>query len=129
MENKLSIICISPTREKLQMAAMVASVAVAGGTKVVVFFSMNAILHFVSKRNIEVPVEGEFGALLTREGVPEFKDLFQMAVELGDAELLPCSMALDLMEIKAEDLDPGFSESTGLTKFLNDAENGQLLSF
>lgn len=129
MTNKLSIICISPMREKLQMAAMVASVAAASGTKVAVFFSMNAILHFVSGRKIEVPTEGEFGTLLTLEGVPEFKNLFQMAAELGDAELLPCSMALDLMNIKETDLDSGFSSSTGLTKFLSDAENGQLLSF
>jgi peroxiredoxin family protein len=129
MENKLSIVCVSAAREKLQMTAMVASVAAASGSKVRVFFSMNSILHFVSGSNIEVPAEGEFASLLTTEGVPEFKNLFQMAVELGDVELLPCSMALELANIKDKDLDLDFAPATGLTKFLSDAEGGQLLSF
>ena len=41
MTNKLSIVCVSGTLEKLQMASMVASVAAASGDEVTVFFSMN----------------------------------------------------------------------------------------
>jgi peroxiredoxin family protein len=47
MARKLHIVCVSGTREKLQMASMIASVAAATGDEVSVFFSMNAcqVLH------------------------------------------------------------------------------------
>lgn len=126
---KLHIVCVSGTREKLQMAAMMASVAAATGGEVSVFFSMNAVKYFVKGNTDEAPAEGEFGALLANKGVPPFRQLFQHAAELGDASLLPCSMALDLLKVEKEDLDPSFGPPTGLTKFLSDAEGAQLLTF
>jgi len=110
------------------MAAMIASVAAATGDEVSVFFSMNAVRYFVKGNNDEAPAEGEFGALMGK-GVPPFRQLFQHAADLGDASLLPCSMALDLLKIEKDDLDPSFGPPTGLTKFLSDAEGAQLLSF
>ncbi|MBI3433233.1 MAG: DsrE/DsrF/DrsH-like family protein [Hydrogenophilales bacterium] len=129
MSQKINIICVTGTREKLQMAAMFASVAAATGDEVSVFLSMNALSYFVKGHIGEAPVEGEMGALMAQKGVPPFKQLFQQAVELGDAQLLPCSMALDLMKITHEDLDPGLGPATGLTRFLSDAEGGQMLTF
>lgn len=129
MSNKISIICVSGAREKLQMAAMIASVAAATGGHVSVLFSMNALPHFVKSRAVDVPLEGEFGELLQRDGVPPFKQLFHQAAELGDALLLPCSMALDILKLTKDDLDPALGSPTGLTRFLLDAEGGQLLSF
>lgn len=130
MSQDFHIVCISGTREKLQMAAMFASVAAATGEQVSVFFSMNALPYFVKDNAVEAPVEGEFGALMEQEpGVPPFKQLFKQAAELGDAKLLPCSMALDLLKISEEALDPELGPATGLTRFLNDAEGGQLLTF
>ncbi|MHB1586301.1 MAG: DsrE/DsrF/DrsH-like family protein [Acidiferrobacteraceae bacterium] len=129
MTQRLNIVCVSGTREKLQMAAMIASVAAAMGDTVSVFLSMNALLYFVKGRNLEAPAEGELGALMRQEGVPPFKKLFQQAAELGDAKLLPCSMALDLMKLTRAELDPELGSPTGLTRFLGDAEGGQLLTF
>lgn len=127
--SQINIVCVSGTREKLQMAAMFASVAAATGGEVTVFLSMNALPFFVKGRNEEAPVKGELGTLLGQQGVPPFKQLFQQAVELGDAKLLPCSMAMDLMKITRDDLDGEVGPPTGLTRFLSDAEGGQLLSF
>ena len=110
------------------MASMIASVAAATGDEVSVFFSMNAVKYFIKGNTDEAPVEGEFGLLLGK-GVPPFRQLFQHAAELGDASLLPCSMALDLLKISHDDLDPSFGPPTGLNKFLSDAEGAQLLSF
>ncbi|GMR08563.1 MAG: hypothetical protein BMS9Abin26_1568 [Gammaproteobacteria bacterium] len=129
MSSQIDIICISGTHEKLQMAAMIASVAAATGDEVTVFFSMNALTYFIKGHPEEVPTEGEFGTLLAKKGVPPFKQLFQHAAELGDAKLLPCSMAMDLLEITEDELDLEFGPPTGLTKFLSDAEGGQLLTF
>ncbi len=128
--NKISIICLSGEHEKLQMAAMVASVGAASGDDVTVFFSMNAMKYFVKGNEDAAPAEGEFGtSVLGREGVPPFRELFQQAAELGDAALLPCSMAMDLLELKDGDLMGEFGPSTGLTKFLSDAEGSQILTF
>jgi peroxiredoxin family protein len=130
MSQDIHIICVSGTREKLQMAAMVASVAAASGTQVSVFFSMNALTYFVNGSTADAPTEGDFGQLMaSNKGVPPFRQLFTMAAELGDAKLLPCSMALDLMEVEEDGLDPAFGPPTGLTRFLTDAEGGQLLTF
>lgn len=130
MAQHISLICTSGNREKLQMAAMIASVAAAGGDRVSVFLSMNALRHFVNGHAEEPPSEGEFGELMARNpGVPPFKQLFKMAAELGDARLLPCSMALDLMELAPEALEPELGPPTGLTLFLNEAAGGQLLTF
>jgi len=129
MSQKISIVCVSGTREKLQMAAMIASVAAATGDEVLVFLSMNALPYFVKGHDTDAPAEGELGALMAQKGVPPFKQLFQQAAELGDAQLLPCSMALDLMKITKDDLDPEVGPPTGLTRFLSEAEGGQLLTF
>jgi len=129
MSRKIHIVCVTGTREKLQMAAMIASVAAASGDEVSVFFSMNAMQYFVKGSSAEPPSEGEFGALLQTKGVPPFRQLFQMAAELGSATLLPCSMALDLLKVTGDDLDPALGPPTGLTRFLSDAEGAQLLTF
>jgi len=129
MSQKINIVCVSGTREKLQMAAMIASVAAATGDEVSVFLSMNALPFFVKGHEGEAPVEGQLGTLMAHKGVPPFKQLFKHAVELGDAKLLPCSMALDLMKITKNELDPEVGPPTGLTRFLSDAEGGQLLTF
>ena len=129
MSRKIDIVCVSGTREKLQMAAMIASVAAATGDTVSVFFSMNALTYFIKGHTADAPSEGEFGKLMGQHGVPSFKQLFKQAAELGDAKLLPCSMALDLLKITKNALDPEFGPPTGLTRFLSDAEGGQLLTF
>lgn len=129
MSREIHIVCVSGTREKLQMAAMIASVAAACGDAVTVFFSMNALTYFIKGHDEDAPVEGEFGTLMENKGVPPFRQLFKQAAELGDAKLLPCSMAIDLLKIAENDLDPDFGPPTGLTRFLSDSEGGQLLTF
>lgn len=129
MSQKLSIVCVTGTREKLQMAAMIASVAAATGTEVCVFLSMNALSYFIKGNSDVAPAEGEMGTLMAQKGVPPFKQLFQQAAELGDAKILPCSMALDLLKVGKDDLDPELGPPTGLTRFLSDAEGGQMLTF
>ncbi|MBK5938769.1 hypothetical protein CCR96_05785 [Halochromatium roseum] len=112
------------------MAAMIASVAAASGDEVMVFISMNALRYFVKGQNNEAPAEGEFGALIEKNhGVPPFKQLFAFAVDMGGAKLLPCSMALDLMGLKGDDLDPELGPPTGLTSFLGDTADSQVFTF
>lgn len=127
--DKLSVMCVSGTREKLQMAGMVASVAAAGGTDVMVFLSMNALPYFLSQAPAEPPVEGRFGELMEQKNVPPFKQLFEYAKELGGARVFPCSMAMDVLEVDEGDLDELLEAPLGLTRFLSDAADGQTLVF
>lgn len=129
MTQRINIICVSGTHEKLQMAAMIASVAAATGVEVSVFFSMNAIPYFIKGDDSSAPSEGNFGDLMSKQGVPPFKQLFKQAADLGEAKLLPCSMAVDLLKLSDGDLEPEFSQPMGLTRFLSDAEGSQLLTF
>ena len=126
--NKISIVVVSGSLERLHMAAMVASVGAVSGNEVTVFLSMNALAQF--KRGAAAPAaEGAFGKLLVDKKAPGFKQLFQNAADLGDAKIHPCSMAIDVLGVKEEDLEPWLGEPLGLTKFLADAEGAQTWTF
>lgn len=127
--NKICVIVVSGTLERLQMAAMVASVAAVSGQEVLVFLSMNALPHFVKGKSLKAPHEGEMGALMASKKVPDFKTLFEQAVALGDAKIFPCSMAMDVLTVEQPDLEEYLGEATGLTKFLDDARDGQVWTF
>jgi len=126
---KMSIMVVSGSLERLQMAAMVASVSAVSGHSVNVFISMNALQYFVKGFEGFPEAEGQFGNIMANKNVPHFKKLFENAVELGDATISPCSMAMDVLEIQTQDLEPFLSEPLGLTKFLSDAAESQIWSF
>jgi len=128
MSNRISVVVVSGSREKLQMAAMIASVGAVGGSDVRVFLSMNALPYFVKGASKQAPAEGEVGRLLDQKKAPPFADLFEQAAELGDAKIFPCSMAMDVLGLEEGDLEPYVGEAMGLTKFLDDAAAGQVWS-
>jgi peroxiredoxin family protein len=126
--NRISIVVVSGSLERLQMAAMMASVGAVSGNEVTVFLSMNALAHF--RRGAAVPAaEGAFGKLLVEKKAPGFRQLFQQAVELGEAKIHPCSMALDVLDVKEGELEPWLGEPLGLTRFLADAGAAQTWTF
>ena len=127
--NKISIIVVSGAHERLQMAAMLASVGAVSGHQVSVFLSMNAVQYFVKGDATSAPSEGPFGKLMAAKNVPAFRTLFEQAVELGDAKVHPCSMALDVMGVEPAVLEPYLGEPLALTKFLDDAQDAQVWTF
>ena len=129
MSDRISIMVISGKREQLQMASMVASVGAVSGNEVTVFLSMNAVEYFRKGDDTKAPADGPIGTLMEEKNAPEFRELFQQAVELGDAKIYPCSMAVDILGLKQEDLEEFVSEPLGLTKFLSGADEGQVWSF
>jgi peroxiredoxin family protein len=129
MSNRISIMVISGSIERLQMAAMVASVGAVSGNEVTVFLSMNALPYFRKGTSAPAPAEGEMGKLLVEKKAPPFKQLFENAVELGDAKIFPCSMAMDVFGYDQKDVEPYLGGPLGLTKFLDDAREGQIWSF
>jgi peroxiredoxin family protein len=127
--SKICVVVVSGSLERLQMAAMVASVGAVSGQEVMVFLSMNALPYFVKGNTSKAPHEGDMGRLMAGKKVPEFKTLFEQAVELGDARIFPCSMAMDVLGIEQEGLESYLGKATGLTKFLHDAQDGQVWTF
>jgi peroxiredoxin family protein len=127
--SKIWVVVVSGNLERLQMAAMVTSVAAVSGHETLVFVSMNALPYFIKDSSERAPVEGEMGRLILEKNVPEFKMLFEQSVELGDAKIYPCSMAMDVLGIEQGDLETYLGEATGLTKFLDDAKDSQVWTF
>jgi peroxiredoxin family protein len=128
--NPLFVLLCSGEHEKLQMAAMIASVAAVSDRPVQVFVSMNAILAFGKDTPADKRYQGgDFSKLLKEKHAPDVLKLFQQGKELGDLKMWACSMALDIrgweMGHLVEDL---FDGPLGLTKFLSDAENGQFIT-
>jgi peroxiredoxin family protein len=128
--NPLFILLCSDQHERLQMAAMIASVAAVSDRPVQVFVSMNAILTFAKDTPADKRYQGgAYSRLLKEKHAPDALTLFQQGKELGDLKLWACSMALDLQGWETGHLVDGlFDGALGLTKFLSDAENGQFIT-
>ncbi len=125
----IGIIVVSGTRERLQMAAMTAAVGAVSGSAVIVFLSMNSLGYFRRGNSDEAPPEGPFGELLSRKKAPGFRALFEQAVELGGARIHPCSMAMDVLGLERDALEPYLGEPLGLTRFLDDTGDAQVWTF
>jgi peroxiredoxin family protein len=126
----LFILLCSGEHEKIQMAAMMASVAAVSERPVEVFVSMNAMYGFAREsKNGQRYRGGEFSKLLVSRNAPDALTLFQQGKELGDLKMWACSMALDVLDWDMEHLSPDlFDGPLGLTKFLSDAESGQFVT-
>src|SRR5690348_6020019 len=98
MDRPIAIVAMSGTRERLQMAGMLAALGVATGTPVRVFVAMNALPCFRVGTRCSPQLEGPIGAALDA-ATPPFERLFADAVELGDAKMFPCSLAMELARV------------------------------
>jgi len=130
MADPLYILLCSGDHEKLQMAAMMASVGAVSERPVEVFVSMNAILAFAKDAPDDKRYKGgNYSKLLKEKHAPDAINLFRQGKELGDLKMWACSMALDLQGWETDQLVGDlFDGPLGLTKFLSDAENGQFVT-
>jgi peroxiredoxin family protein len=112
------------------MAAMMASVGAVSERPVELFVSMNAILAFGRDGPTDVRESaGPFSRMFKEKRAPDAFTLLRQGKELGELKLWACSMALDLLGWEMERLpEKLFDGSLGLTKFLSDAETGQLVT-
>jgi peroxiredoxin family protein len=130
MADPLYILLCSGDHEKLQMAAMMASVGAVSERPVEVFVSMDAILAFAKDTPDDKRYHGgAFSKLLKEKRAPDAITLFRQGKELGDLKMWACSMALDVKGWETDRLvEDLFDGSLGLTKFLSDAESGQFVT-
>jgi len=127
----LFILLCSEDHEKIQMAAMIAAVAAVSERPVGVLVSMGAIYAFAKDIDDDKRYKGgAFSELIRAKNAPDAIELFGQGKELGEMTIHACSMAIDLLGWKEDDLvDDLFDGVAGLTKFLSDAESGQLVTF
>jgi peroxiredoxin family protein len=126
----LYIVLCSGEHEKIQMAAMMASIGAVSDRPVHVFVSMNALFAFERQASPEERYKGgAFSELLKEKKAPDAIQLFEQGKMLGDLKMHVCSMAMDVSGWEEDRLVEGmFDDSMGLTKFLSDAEGGQLVT-
>lgn len=122
----LYILVCSGEHEKLQMAAMLASVGAVSERPVELFVSMNAILAFTKNTSPDQRYPGgAFSQLMKEKRAPDLLMLLRQGKEFGDLKIWACSMALDVAGVEMDHLVEGlFDGPLGLTKFLSDAEAG-----
>lgn len=126
----LFILLCSGEHEKIQMAAMTASVAAVSDRPVEVFVSMNALAVFRKDVDGNRYNGGDFSKVMLERKVPDAIELFGQGKMLGEMKVYACSMAMDVAEIELDDLVEDLVDGPGgLTKFLADAESGQLIVF
>jgi len=125
----LFVVLCSAEHEKLQMAAMLASVAAVSDRPVNLFVSMNALLVFKKGLGDDERLQGGTMSRLMREKkAPDPITMIRQGKMLGQLSVHACSMALDVTGLKLGDLEPDlFDDQLGLTKYLADAEAGELL--
>jgi len=129
MADKINLVVLSGERERLQMAAMMASVGAVSGSEVNVFLSMNTMPHFIKGASEDAPAGGKLGELMKEKDVISFMTLFEQAVTLGEAKIYACSMAMDVLGVTQNDLKEFVTEPLGLTKFMDIAKEGQTWTF
>jgi peroxiredoxin family protein len=124
----LFIMLCSGEHEKIQMAAMTASVAAVSERPVQLFVSMNAVSVFKKDLAGDRYAGGEFSQIMKDRGAPDAIELLRQGKTLGDLKAFVCSMSLDVAEIGLDAMvDDLFDDVGGLTSFLSDAESGQLV--
>lgn len=127
----LYVLLCSAEHEKIQMAAMVASVAAVSDRPVEVFVSMGAIYAFQKGLGADERYRGgAFSDVIKAKNVPDALELFGQGKMLGDMKMWACSMALDVLEwtLDGDVVEDLFDGERGLTKFLADAESGELVT-
>lgn len=125
----LAIILLSKDLEKLHAGSLVGSVAAMSGMKVNMFVTMNALEAFL-KENVEKKkfLTGTVGAEMLKKNVKLFYDLIKEGKENGDLHVYACSMAMDVMGWKKEDLIDLFDDVIGVSSFLGMAQGAQVIT-
>lgn len=128
-EHSLFIMLASGTREKIQLAAMVASVAAVSSRPTEILVTMGALRVFdASLPEAERFEPGGISQILADRGAPDPLELLGQGRMLGDLKIYACPMALDILKLELENLTPDlFDDIVGMTKFLSDAESGELI--
>lgn len=125
MAEKMSLLFVSGTVDKLMAGSIITSGAVANEMDVDIFVSFWGMLQF-RKNNGSAPKLSYDGAEMSEEifkimqekKVPSWLDMLRQAKEIGNVKVYACAMFADLLGLKKEDLDPIVDEIIGVSEFV-----------
>jgi peroxiredoxin family protein len=135
VDETISIVLFSGTDDKLNAAAVLAAGAAALGRPVKIFLQYWALDAFRADR-IEAdhglaPEAGEAGRVAveaaTKAGHARWTDNLRAAKELGEVDIQACSLSMEILKIKHEDLDPLVDGVAGVASFYINAGEGQII--
>jgi peroxiredoxin family protein len=135
MDQTVSLVLFSGTDDKLQSAAVMAAGAAAVGKPVHIFLQYWALDAFRADRiNNDHGLAPEAGPIghaaveaLRVAGQEPWYETLRQAKELGEVEIQACSLSMDLLEIKQDDLDSLVDGVEGVAAFWMAAGDGQVV--
>ncbi len=137
MAERLSMIVFSGTVDKLYPVSILASGAVAMGMDVdifLTFWGLNAFFKDTIKTNTRMSKDFEdmtsmMMQVMKEKKVPSWHDTLRKAKELGNVRIHACSMTLDLLGLKKENLDDMVDDIMGVGEFIETARDSKITLF
>ncbi len=139
MKDKLNIIVMSGTVDKLLAMATIVSGAVAMGKEVTLFVTFWGLMAFKKgawqdPSQQRLPAEyQEFGPMMQERmqamGINPWMKTLETAKELGDIKVYSCSMTQDMFGMKMEDLEDIVDGEKGVAGFISMCDGAEVLVF
>ncbi len=136
MADKLSLLLVSGTADKLMAGAIIASGAIANDMDVDIFVSFWGLMEFKKgskgKMNLSYDgkdIEKEVLQKMKEKKIPSSLDMIKQAKDVGNVKVYGCAMFADLMDIKKDDLDPVIDEIIGVSQFVAMAKDSKMTLF
>ncbi|MCL4444549.1 MAG: DsrE/DsrF/DrsH-like family protein [Candidatus Thermoplasmatota archaeon] len=136
MADKLSLLLVSGTADKLMAGAIIASGAIANDMDVDIFVSFWGLMEFKKgskgKMNLSYDgkdIEKEVLQKMKEKKIPSWLDMIKQAKDVGNVKVYGCAMFADLMDIKKDDLDPVIDEIIGVSQFVAMAKDSKMTLF
>lgn len=134
MTDKMSVLFVSGTIDKMMAGAIITSGAVANDLEVNVFFSFWGLINARKEGGLPPVMSYEAGemaqqmaAIMKEKNVPSWLDMLRNAKEVGNVKVYACAMTVDLLGMKKEDLDPIIDDIVGVGEFVSMAKDGQIV--
>ncbi len=125
-DETLSLVLFSGTDDRLNAAAVLTAGAAAMGRRVNIFLQYWALDAFRTGKILEdhglAPEAGPGGAeLVKRYGSQHWSEIFRQAKEIGEVGIHACSLSMEMLGLKGEDLDPLVDDQEGVASFFLEA--------
>jgi peroxiredoxin family protein len=139
MKDRLNVIVMNGTVDKLLAMATIVSGAVAMDKKVTLFVTFWGLMAFregawQDPAQQKLPAEYQEYAPMMQEamqkmGVKPWMETLRIAKEIGDVSVYACSMTKDLFGLSMDDLDDVVDDEKGVAGFISMSADAEVLVF
>ena len=136
MTEKMCLLFVSGTVDKLMAGTIIASGGVANDMEVDVFVSFWGLMEFRKGApvNTKVSYEGkdmaaEIFQIMREKKVQPWIEMLRQAKEVGNVKVYACAMFSDLLGLQKSDYDPIVDEIIGVAEFVSMAKDAKMTLF